>query len=186
MFPVRRLVCCLVLMAGALARPVMAADGAATPRAALSLCQSPDGGVTFLGRVQSGCEVVAPAAANPPNPERWMPWMGASGRILYLDRQSVIRDGAKLGLVLMRNLPAAAGEEGVIRTARGELVRSSLKRIVFDCLSHTYAVFEQSLFGKRYAGGQPLMTFRYPGGKARPVTDHSALAQLASGFCAPR
>lgn len=186
MFPVRRVVCCLVLWAGALASPVMAADNVATARSALSLCRTPDGGVAFLGRAQSGCELVAPPGTGNPNPERWMSWMGPTGRVLYLDRQSIVHDGAKLGLVLMRNLPSAAGDDGVIRTAHGEPIRSSLKRVVFDCLSSTYAVFEQSLFGKRYAAGKPLMTFRYPGGKARPVTDNGALAQLASRFCAAR
>lgn len=186
MFPAYRILCCLVLSAGGLASPVMAADQVAAPQSASPLCRTPDGSAAFRGRPQPGCEPVAPAASGNPNPERWMSWVGPTGRVLYLDRQSIVYDGSRLGLILMRNLPSAAGDDGVMRTAHGELIRSSLKRVVFDCLSSTYAVFEQSLFGKRYAAGKPLMTFRYPGGKARPVTDNSALAQLASRFCAVR
>lgn len=182
MFRVRCLVSLAVVSGCLLAGPAIA-EGSTV---ALSVCRTPDSGNAFHGRAKPGCEVVAPQAARAPNPERWMPWTGSTGQITYLDLKSMVRDGSRIGLVVMRNLPSSAIDSGVIRTAQGDPIRSSLKRVVLDCLSSTYAVFEQTLFGSRYAKGEPLMTFRYPAGKAQSIAAGSAIGQLSARFCGAR
>ena len=51
---------------------------------------------------------------------------------------------------------------GVIRTTAGEPIASSLKRMVLDCASSTYLVVEQTLYGKRYARGEPSIPSALP------------------------
>ena len=60
--------------------------------------------------------------------------------VSYLDLSSVLRHGPEVGVVLMRNAPA-----GAIRTTSGELIGSSLKRMVLNCATSMFAAVEQTL-----------------------------------------
>ncbi|WP_432260523.1 surface-adhesin E family protein [Cupriavidus sp. TMH.W2] len=100
-----------------------------------------------------------PAAPDPgaPDPQRWLPLMGANGVISYFDQSAVRRQGTEVGVVVMRNAPS-----GVIRTASGDPIRSSLKRMVLNCATSMFAVVEQTLYSKRFARGDSLYTIRAP------------------------
>ncbi|MGT2491873.1 surface-adhesin E family protein [Cupriavidus basilensis] len=87
--------------------------------------------------------MVAAPDPSAPDPQRWLPLMGANGVVSYFDKSSVRRRGPEVGVAVMRNAPA-----GVIRTASGEPIRSSLRRMVFNCATSMYAVVEQTLYAK--------------------------------------
>ncbi|MBY4896007.1 hypothetical protein K6V06_03215 [Cupriavidus sp. AU9028] len=131
-----------------------AGEAANAPRSqGLYQCRGPNGGTVFRSTRQDGCIVLASPDPAAPDPQRWVPLMGMNGVISYLDQRSVRRRGTQVGVVLMRNSPS-----GVIQTANGEPIRSSLRRMVLDCSTSMYAVVDQTLYSKRFARGEPLYT----------------------------
>ncbi len=139
---------------------VDSARGKVVPAAAAGLyqCQGPNGGTVFRSTPREGCVTLAAPDPSAPDPQRWLPLMGGNGVISYLDQRSVRRQGARIGVVVMRNAPVG----GAIHTASGEPIRSSLRRMVLDCATSMYAVVEQTLFPRRFARGEPLYTIRSP------------------------
>ncbi|NOV22388.1 hypothetical protein E5S69_02415 [Cupriavidus necator] len=135
------------------AAPVTAARPAAA--AGLYECRAP--GTVFRSTPREGCRLVAAPDPGAPDPQRWLPLMGANGVISYFDQSAVRRQGTQVGVVVMRNSPS-----GVIRTASGEPIRSSLRRMVLNCATSMFAVVEQTLYSKRFARGDSLYTIRAP------------------------
>ncbi|WP_454726391.1 MULTISPECIES: surface-adhesin E family protein [Cupriavidus] len=159
------------------------AEGAAVPRhpaaAGLYQCPGPDGGTVFRATPRDGCTVVAAPDPAAPDPQRWLPLMGANGLISYFDKTSVRRRGAEVGVAVMRNAPA-----GVIRTTSGEQIRSSLKRMIFNCATSMYAVVEQTLYAKRNARGESLYTINAPqAGMPQQVATGTVAGELFSHLC---
>ncbi|CAJ96014.1 hypothetical protein CMPELA_25245 [Cupriavidus necator] len=154
-----------------LAAPLAHAEGSAAtapspvpssttrPAAAAGLyeCQVAGTGTVFRSTPREGCRLVAAPDPAAPDPQRWLPLMGANGVISYFDQSTVRRQGTEVGVVVMRNSPS-----GVIRTASGEPIRSSLKRMVLNCATSMFAVVEQTLYSKRFARGDSLYTIRAP------------------------
>ncbi|EHP38412.1 hypothetical protein OR16_36885 [Cupriavidus basilensis OR16] len=160
----------------AYAEPVATVRPAAT--AGLYECQASSGGV-FRSTPREGCAVQAAPDPSPPDPQRWLPLMGANGVISYFDKTSVRRRGPEVGVAVMRNAPA-----GVIRTTSGEPIRSSLKRMVFNCATSMYAVVEQTLYAKRYARGESLYTISAPrAGMPQPASAGTVPGELLSRLC---
>ncbi|MDQ0138628.1 surface-adhesin E family protein [Cupriavidus necator] len=137
------------------AAPVAATRPAAA--AGLYECQVPGAGTVFRSTPKEGCRLVAAPDPSAPDPQRWLPLMGANGVISYFDQSAVRRQGTQVGVVVMRNSPS-----GVIRTTSGEPIRSSLKRMVLNCATSMFAVVEQTLYSKRFARGDSLYTIRAP------------------------
>ncbi|MDW3682201.1 hypothetical protein RA280_10645 [Cupriavidus sp. CV2] len=161
----------------AYAEPVATVRPAAT--AGLYECQAPGGGVVFRSTPREGCTVLAAPDPSAPDPQRWLPLMGANGVISYFDKTSVRRRGPEVGVAVMRNAPA-----GVIRTTSGEPIRSSLKRMVFNCATSMYAVVEQTLYAKRYARGESLYTISAPhAGMPQPASAGTVPGELLSRLC---
>lgn len=168
-----------------LALPTAHAESSAMPAqrpaaaAGLYECQVPGAGTVFRAAPREGCRQVAAPDAGAPDPQRWMPLMGANGVISYLDQSATRRQGGQVGVVLMRNSPS-----GVIRTASGEPIRSSLRRMVLDCATSMFAVVEQTLYSKRYARGNPLYTIRAPqSGTFQPAGPGTIAGELLRRLC---
>lgn len=144
---------------GAAPAAAAAPASASRPAAAAGLyeCQIPGTGTVFRSTPREGCRLVAAPDPGAPDPQRWLPLMGANGVISYFDQSAVRRQGTQVGVVVMRNSPA-----GAIRTASGEPIRSSLKRMVLNCATSMFAVVEQTLYSKRFARGDSLYTIRAP------------------------
>jgi hypothetical protein len=124
--------------------------------------------------------LVTAADPAPPDPQRWVPLMGATGMISYFDQTAVRRRGPEVGVVLMRNAPTG----GVIRTASGDTIRSSLKRMVLNCATSMFAVVEQTLYSKRYARGDSLYTIRAPQtGMPQPISTGTLAGELMNRLC---
>jgi hypothetical protein len=150
-----------------LAAPLAHAEDSAAPApssvsrpaaaAGLYECQVPGTGTVFRSTPRDGCRQVAAPDPAAPDPQRWIPLMGANGVISYFDQSAVRRQGTDVGVVVMRNSPP-----GVIRTASGEPIRSSLRRMVLNCATSMFAVVEQTLYSKRFARGDSLFTIRAP------------------------
>lgn len=116
----------------------------------------------------------------PPDPQRWVSVTGATGMISYFDQTAVRRRGPEVGVVLMHNAPTG----GVIRTASGDAIRSSLKRMVLNCATSMFAVVEQTLYSKRYARGDSLYTIRAPQtGMPQPISTGTLAGELMSRLC---
>ncbi|UCF23033.1 MAG: hypothetical protein JSV72_19515 [Ralstonia sp.] len=119
---------------------------------------------------------------------RWRRYVGASGIVSYVDRQSVkpqLEAGAStVHFALLRNvLP-----DFTIKTPDGEPIRSSVKQVVLDCARRSYTVITQTLYRARNASGKPLYQIRY-GDKAqsRVLHEGSVFDWIAGRFCvAPR
>ncbi|ODV42527.1 hypothetical protein AWV79_26110 [Cupriavidus sp. UYMMa02A] len=151
------------------------------PAAAAGLyqCSQPSGATVFRSTPRAGCAVVAAPDPSAPDPQRWMPMMGANGVISYFDQVAVKRAGPEVGVVVMRNAPA-----GVIRTTSGDPIRSSLKRMVLNCASSMFAVVEQTLYSKRFAKGEALYTIRAPqSSRFQPAATGSVAAELLRRLC---
>lgn len=117
--------------------------------------------------------------ASGPDPLRWLPLVGTTGMISYLDLASVRRHGSEIGVVLMRNSPGAG-----IRTTSGEPIRSSLRRMVVNCTTSAYALVEQTLYSTRYARGESLYTMPLPGAhSAVPAARGSVASQVMNRLC---
>lgn len=140
-------------------------------------CVGPNGGTIFRSTPREGCVVLASPDPTP-DPQRWLPVMGGNGVMSYLDQRSIRRYGAQLGVIVMRNLPA-----GGIRTASGEPIASSLKRMVLDCTTSMYAVVEQTLFPRRYARGEPLYTMRPPRSAPQPAAAGTLAREVLNRLC---
>lgn len=133
----------------------------------------------FRSTPREGCSVLAAPDPAAPDPQRWLPLMGANGVVSYFDKTSVRRRGAEVGVAVMRNAPA-----GVIRTASGEPIRSSLKRMIFNCATSMYAVVEQTLYPKRYARGESLYTISAPqAGMPQSAAGGTIAGELLSRLC---
>ncbi len=152
---------------------------------ALYQCQGPNGGTggtggtVFRASPREGCTLVSSPDPAAPDPQRWLPLMGASGIVSYLDQASIRRRGAEVGVVLVHNAPP-----GVIRTTSGDTIRSSLKRMVLNCATSMYAVIEQTLYSKRDARGESLYTIRGPqAGMAMPAASGTVAGELVSRLC---
>ncbi len=166
---------------GAAAHAEPAAPGAVRPAAAAGLyqCQGPNGGTIFRSTPREGCAVLAAPDPAAPDPQRWLPLMGANGVISYFDQSAVRRRGQEVGVVVMRNAPA-----GGIRTTSGEPIGSSLRRMVIDCATSTYTMVEQTLYTKRYARGESLYTVRAPNaGTMQPAVAGSVAGELMNRLC---
>jgi hypothetical protein len=151
------------------------------PAAAAGLyqCPGPNGGTVFRSTPREGCSLLAAPDPAAPDPQRWLPLMGANGVISYFDQSAVRRQGPEVGVLVMRNAPA-----GVIRTTSGEPIRSSLKRMVLNCATSMYAVVEQTLYSKRFARGESLYTIRGPHtGTFQPVSSGSIAGELLRRLC---
>jgi hypothetical protein len=123
--------------------------------------------------------MVASADPAPPDPQRWLPLMGANGMISYLDQTSIRRRGVEVGVALVHNVPP-----GVIKTTSGDTIRSSLKRMVLNCATSMYAVIEQTLYSKRYARGDSLYTMRGPqSGMPQPAASGTLAGDLVARLC---
>ena len=143
-------------------------------------CESASGDTVFRSTPRDGCTLLSAPDPSAPDPQRWLPMMGANGVVSYFDTASVRRRGSEVGVVLMRNAPSG----GVIRTTAGEPIASSLKRMVLDCASSTYLVVEQTLYGKRYARGEPLYTIRAPESRAPQSASSGTIAgDLMNRLC---
>ncbi|MCO4864767.1 hypothetical protein MKD38_24050 [Cupriavidus sp. WGlv3] len=144
---------------GAVPATDVAPASVSRPAAAAGLyeCQVAGTGTVFRSTPKEGCRLVAAPDPGAPDPQRWLPLMGANGVISYFDQSAVRRQGTQVGVVVMRNSPS-----GVIRTASGEPIRSSLKRMVLNCATSMFAVVEQTLYSKRFARGESLYTIRAP------------------------
>ncbi|RZT31304.1 surface-adhesin E family protein [Cupriavidus agavae] len=156
-------------------------NGAIRPVAAGALyqCKGPNGGTIFRGAPRDGCVLLASPDPSAPDPQRWLPLMGANGMISYLDQASVRRRGTEVGVALVHNAPP-----GVIKTASGDTIRSSLKRMVLNCATSMYAVIEQTLYNKRYARGESLYTIRGPqAGMPLPAASGTLAGDLMAKFC---
>jgi hypothetical protein len=91
----------------------------------------------------------------------------------------VRRRGSEVGVVLMRNAPS-----GAIRTAAGEPIRSSLRRMVLNCATSMYAVVEQTLFPRRFARGEALYTIRASRrGMPQPAATGTVPGELLARLC---
>ncbi|WP_420991820.1 surface-adhesin E family protein [Cupriavidus sp. 30B13] len=170
----------VVLLAGGCSCLAAHAE-AVRPAAAAGLfqCQGADGGTVFRATPREGCTLVAAPDPGAPDPQRWLPLMGANGAISYFDKTSVRRRGAEVGVAVMRNAPA-----GVIRTTSGEPIRSSLKRMIFNCATSMYAVVEQTLYSKRYARGESLYTIGAPqAGMPQQATAGTVAGELFNRLC---
>ena len=123
--------------------------------------------------------MVASPDPSAPDPQRWLPLMGANGIISYLDKTSIKRRGPEVGVVLVHNAPP-----GVIKTTSGDTIRSSLKRMVLNCATSMYAVVEQTLYSKRYARGESLYTIRAPQtGMPQPAASGTLAGDLMGRVC---
>ncbi|AQV97661.1 hypothetical protein BJN34_27745 [Cupriavidus necator] len=144
---------------GAALAPSTASASASRPAAAAGLyeCQVAGAGTVFRSTPKEGCRLTAAPEPGAPDPQRWLPLMGANGVISYFDQSAVRRQGTEVGVVVMRNAPA-----GVIRTTSGDPIRSSLRRMVLNCATSMFAVVEQTLYSKRFARGDSLYTIRAP------------------------
>ncbi|MDT6961324.1 MULTISPECIES: surface-adhesin E family protein [unclassified Cupriavidus] len=146
---------------------------------ALYQCQGPNGGTVFRATPREGCTLVASPDPGAPDPQRWLPLMGPNGVISYLDQSSIRRRGSEVGVALVHNAPP-----GVIKTTSGEMIRSSLKRMVLNCATSMYAVVEQTLYAKRYARGESLYTIRGPqAGMPQPAASGTLAGDLVSRLC---
>lgn len=153
----------------------------ARPAAAAGLyeCQGSNGATVFRATPREGCTAVAGGDPAILDPQRWVPLMGANGLISYLDQRSVRRWGTEVGVVLMRNAPT-----GAIRTAAGEPIRSSLRRMVLNCATSMYAVVEQTLFPRRFARGEALYTIRASQrGMPQPAAAGTVPGELLARLC---
>ena len=130
----------------------------AAAAAGLYQCQGPNGGTIFRASPREGCTQVVSPDPGAPDPQRWLPLMGANGVISYLDQMSIRRRGSEVGVALVHNSPPG----GVIRTTTGDTIRSSLKRMVLNCATSMYAVIEQTVYSRRYARGVPVMRMPAP------------------------
>ncbi|MDF3833464.1 hypothetical protein P3W85_10960 [Cupriavidus basilensis] len=147
--------------------------------AALYQCQGPNGGTVFRSTPREGCSALAAPDTPAPDPQRWLPLMSVNGVISYFDKTSVRRRGPEVGVAVMRNAPA-----GIIRTTSGEQIRSSLKRMVFNCATSMYAVVEQTLYAKRYARGESLYTISAPQAGMPQVANAGTIAgELLDRVC---
>ncbi|RDK10533.1 surface-adhesin E family protein [Cupriavidus lacunae] len=144
---------------GAALAPSTPSASASRPAAAAGLyeCQVAGAGTVFRSTPKEGCRLAAASESGAPDPQRWLPLMGANGVISYFDQSAVRRQGTEVGVVVMRNSPA-----GVIRTTSGDPIRSSLRRMVLNCATSMFAVVEQTLYSKRFARGDSLYTIRAP------------------------
>ncbi len=166
---------------GVTAHAESAARNDSRPAAAAGLyqCQQPSGDTVFRSTPREGCTVVAAPDAAVPDPQRWLPLMGANGVISYFDQVAVKRAGPEVGVMVMRNAPV-----GVIRTTNGEPIRSSLKRMVLDCASSMVAVVEQTLYSKRFARGEALYSIRSPqSSRFQPAASGSVASELMRRLC---
>ncbi len=154
-------------------------DSRPAAAAGLYQCQQPSGATAFRSTPREGCNVVAAPDPAAPDPQRWLPLMGANGVISYFDQVAVKRAGPEVGVLVMRNAPA-----GVIRTTSGEPIRSSLKRMVINCASSMVAVVEQTLYSKRFARGEALYTIRSPQSSYfQPAASGSVASELMRRLC---
>lgn len=163
------------------ASPAGTASSVQRPAAASGQYQCPgaSGGTVLRASPRDGCALVSAPDPAAPDPQRWLPLMGANGMISYFDQTTVRRRGPEVGVVLVRNAPA-----GVIRTTSGETIRSSLKRLVLNCATSMYAVVEQTLYSKRYARGDSLYTIRASqAGMPQPAASGSIASQLMNRLC---
>lgn len=146
---------------------------------ALYQCQGPNGGTIFRASPREGCTLVASPDPSAPDPQRWLPLMGSNGVISYLDQTSIRRRGPEVGVALVHNAPP-----GVIKTTSGDMIRSSLKRMVLNCATSMYAVIEQTLYAKRYARGESLYTIRAPqAGMPQPAASGTLAGELVTRLC---
>lgn len=167
---------CAPLQAETASEPGIRPAGAA---AALYECQGSNGGIVFRASPREGCTAVAGGDPATLDPQRWVPLMGANGLISYLDQRSVRRWGSEVGVVLMRNAPS-----GAIRTASGEPIRSSLRRMVLNCATSMYTLVEQTLFPRRFARGEALYTIRASHrGMPQPAASGTVPGELLTRFC---
>lgn len=143
-------------------------------------CPGSSGGTVFRGAPREGCRLVAAPESGMLDPQRWVPLMGLSGMISYFDQTAVRRRGSEVGVVLIHNAPPG----GVIRTASGDAIRSSLKRMVLNCATSMFAVAEQTLYSKRYARGDSLYTIRAPQtGMPQPIAAGTIAGELMNRLC---
>jgi len=180
-----RIVRCAAVLCGcamglsAHAESGMAYESRPAAAAGLYQCQQASGDMVFRATPREGCTVVAAPEAAAPDPQRWLPLMGANGVISYFDQVAVKRAGPEVGVVVMRNAPT-----GVIRTTNGEPIRSSLKRMVLNCASSMVAVVEQTLYSKRFARGEALYTIRSPQAtRFQPAATGSVASELMRRLC---
>ncbi|MEN7529447.1 surface-adhesin E family protein [Cupriavidus sp. DL-D2] len=156
-------------------------SNAVRPAAAAGLyqCKGPSGGTVFRASPREDCVLLASPDPGAPDPRRWVPLMGGNGVVSYLDQESIRRRGTEVGVALVHNAPP-----GVIKTASGDTIRSSLKRMVFNCATSMYAVIEQTLYNKRYARGESLYTIRGPqAGMPMPAASGTLAGDLVTRLC---
>lgn len=152
--------------------------------ACLATAAHADDGLSSLSAIDAPAPAVAASAGNGSeaptlDPQRWLPLLGTSGMITYLDQTAVRRRGSEVGVVLIHNAPV-----GAIKTTSGETIRSSLKRLVLNCATSMYAVVEQTLYSKRYARGESLYTIRAPQlGKPQLAQSGTVAGELVSRLC---
>jgi hypothetical protein len=172
---------CLSLAAHAESSGSPSLSSTARPAAASALyqCQGPNGGTVFRASPRDGCTLVASPDPAAPDPQRWLPLMGANGVISYLDQTSIRRRGTEVGVALVHNSPP-----GVIKTTSGDMIRSSLKRMVLNCATSMYSVIEQTLYAKRYARGESLYTIRASqAGMPQPAVSGTLAGELVTRLC---
>lgn len=120
--------------------------------------------------------------------DRWRRFVGATGVVSYIDRQSVKpqveaapgSDTPTVHFRLLRNvLP-----DFTIKTADGQPIRSSVKQVVLDCAQRTYTVIAQTLYRARNASGNPLYQIRYgEDAQSRSLREGSVFDWIAGRFC---
>lgn len=132
-----------------------------------------------------------PAASAAPervsDDDRWRRFVGATGVVSYVDKQSVqsqveVQAGTPtVHFKLLRNvLP-----DFTIKTSDGQPIRSSVKQVVLDCAQRTYTVIAQTLYRTRNASGKPLYQIRYgEDAQSRSLREGSVFDWIAGRFCA--
>ncbi|WP_296229188.1 surface-adhesin E family protein [Ralstonia sp. UBA689] len=120
---------------------------------------------------------------------RWRRFVGATGVVSYVDRQSVkpqvdagagTSDMPTVHFRLLRNvLP-----DFTIKTSDGQPIRSSVKQVVLDCARRTYTVIAQTLYRARNATGKPLYQIHYgDDAQSRSLREGSVFDWIAGRFC---
>lgn len=134
----------------------------------------------------SATPTVSAAPERASDDDRWRRFVGTSGVVSYVDKQSVkpqVEAQAGTPTVhfkLLRNvLP-----DFTIKTSDGQPIRSSVKQVVLDCAQRTYTVIAQTLYRARNASGNPLYQIRYgEDAQSRSLREGSVFDWIAGRFC---
>ncbi|WP_439893499.1 surface-adhesin E family protein (plasmid) [Ralstonia sp. 25C] len=128
------------------------------------------------------------APEQPASDSRWRRFVGATGVVSYVDKQSLhapADTGSSSQHTVQFQLLRNVLPDFTIKTADGEPIRSSVKQVVLDCAQRTYTVIAQTLYRARNASGKPLYQIRYgDDAQSRSLREGSVFEWIAGRFCA--